>query len=163
MRTLLMTAALTLIPLSVAAESQADRFADLTERMTRTMWGMMANEAEKEGANGDPMRAAIEKFEWTPALATATDCMLDRYNTAIGSDAVDEMFDRMDGMITQMDGMTLTEFTDEISPEDLMPEGLTEDQTLEINEACGMTDAQLAMMSETGFTAAMMGAMAATQ
>lgn len=160
MRKLLLTSVLIAAPITALAESQADRLENLTIEMTRVMWGMLASEAEKEGGNGEPMRAAIAKFEWTEALDSATDCLIDRYNDAVGSDAVDGMFDRMEAVVADMEGLSLDEFTEAFDETDFLPDGLTEEDTLEINESCGMTDAQLEAMQATGFTAAMMSAMA---
>lgn len=155
-----LTAAFVAAPFAAVADSQTERLEDLTIEMTRVMWGMLAMEAEKEGGNGDPMRAAIAKFEWTDALDSATGCIVDRYNDAVGRRAVDDMFDRMETMIAEMDGLSLDEFTERFDETTFLPDGLTEDDTREINESCGMTDAQLDAMQATGFTAAMMGAMA---
>jgi len=61
-----------------------------------------------------------------------------------------------------MDGMSITQFSEDIDPTELMPTGMTEAQSIEINEACGMADAQLEMMEQTGFTAALIATMAQT-
>lgn len=163
MRKLILTTTFILSPFAALAESQGERLEQLSKDMTRIMWGMMAAEVEKEGGDGEPLRAAIAKFTWTDALDAATDCALERYIAEIGSAGVDEMLDRMDAMTTQMGSMTLTQWTDNLDPAELLPEGLTEDESLAISQDCGMLDAQSDMMQETGFTAAMMAGMAATQ
>ena len=162
MRHLLITTALALTPYAATAETQAERFETLTEDMTQVMWGMMATEAENAGGDGTAIRAAIGKFAWTDALDAATTCVLDRYTTQIGSDGIDDLFDRMDRMIGEMDGMSITQFSEDIDPTELMPAGMTEAQSIEINEACGMADAQLEMMEQTGFTAALIATMSQT-
>lgn len=144
------------LPAMAIAETQLERLETLSERMNTVMIDAMIRMAVKEGANPDPLRAAIPDGTWDDAYREAGACMLDRFKTATTSSEIDRMLDTMEVMIAQM---ATTDF-DEIGEEfDFLPEGITEDMSLQIDMECGMTDLMLQRMDDSGFTAAMMQSM----
>ena len=163
MRNLLITSALCLAPMAATADDQLDRFASVMVDMNVLMGEMMALEIEQGGGDGTPVRDALALLEWTPALQTAAACVQDKFADVAGPDTFSTMLDDIEAVIADSQGMTMTEFAESMDPMALIPQGMTQDESLAINEECGLPDAQLAAMSETGFTAAVMAAMSESQ
>lgn len=152
-----MTAALlSVLPAMAIAETQLERLEDLSERMNAAVFDAMIRMAENEGANPEPLRAAIPDGTWDDAYREAGACMLDRFNTVTTASEIDRMLDTMEVAIAQMATTNLDEIGDEF---DFLPEGVTEDMSMQINMDCGMTELMMQRMEDSGFTAAMMQSM----
>lgn len=152
-----MTAALlSVLPAMAIAETQLERLEDLSERMNAAVFDAMIRMAEKEGANPEPLRAAIPDGTWDDAYREAGACMLDRFSTVTTASEIDRMLDTMEVAIAQMATTNLDEIGDEF---DFLPEGVTEDMSMQINMECGMTELMMQRMEDSGFTAAMMQSM----
>jgi hypothetical protein len=152
-----MTAALlSVLPAMAIAETQLERLEDLSERMNAAVFDAMIRMAENEGANPEPLRAAIPDGTWDDAYREAGACMLDRFNTVTTASEIDRMLDTMEVAIAQMATTNLDEIGDEF---DFLPEGVTEDMSMQINMECGMTELMMQRMEDSGFTAAMMQSM----
>lgn len=152
-----MTAALvSVLPAMAIAETQLERLEDLSERMNAAVFDAMIRMAENEGANPEPLRAAIPDGTWDDAYREAGACMLDRFNTVTTASEIDRMLDTMEVAIAQMATTNLDEIGDEF---DFLPEGVTEDMSVQINMECGMTELMMQRMEDSGFTAAMMQSM----
>ena len=126
--------------------------------MNALMGEMMAKEVEQAGGDGDIIRAAIPMDAWNDVAREAATCILDRFDAEIGSDAIDDMMDRMDAVIEAAADMTMTEFTDSDDMANMLPEGMTEEMSTQITQECGMIEAQLDRMEASGFSAALMEA-----
>lgn len=152
-----MTAALvSVLPAMAIAETQLERLEDLSERMNAAVFDAMIRMAENEGANPEPLRAAIPDGTWDDAYREAGACMLDRFSTVTTASEIDRMLDTMEVAIAQMATTNLDEIGDEF---DFLPEGVTEDMSMQINMECGMTELMMQRMEDSGFTAAMMQSM----
>lgn len=146
-------------PLPALAQSQLDRLEVISEQMNLGMAQMMAREVAANGGDPAPVLAALPDTAWDAEFRAAGTCMLDRYNAAAGSDAVDTMLDEMEAMVP----LLATASIDSMSDMNPLPAGVTEDQSIEIANACGIVDLSMQRLEESGFTAAMMQAFASTQ
>ena len=155
MTRLALAAALALVPLSASAQSQLDRLESISERSNDMMLGAMVQMLADEGLDTSTL-PDIPPMEWTDAMRAAGDCMLAAYTAEIGSDGVDRMLGSMETALDDMEGLSLDEMTDVTA--DLLPEGVTEEMSLEITQSCGMIDAQMEWMRETGVMDALFGA-----
>ncbi|MEL6959434.1 MAG: hypothetical protein AAGL89_10830 [Pseudomonadota bacterium] len=156
----LVTAVCATLALTTAAhaETQLEQLERLSETSTDVMLGAMVDMAVSEGADRASLEAALVPFEWNDAMREAGGCMLDGYTNEIGSDGVETMLGAMEDFLTEVQGsdMDLEEMAE--AGMDIMPEGMTEDRSMEITQECGMTDLQLEWMAETGFMDAMFNA-----
>ena len=157
MKHLIIAALVASVPAAAFADSRLDRLEAISEEMTDAMYDAMIRMVEKEGGNPEPLRAAIPSLEWDDTFREAGACVLDKYISASSSSAVDDMLDRMEAFIPEMAEMDLDAFEDNT---DFLPEGVSEDFSISVNEECGMTDVMLDRMEESGFMAAMMQSMA---
>jgi len=149
---------LILLPSLAGAQSQLDRLEATSEATSVHMFTLMTNEMAANGVDPAPLQAVIPDMTWDDAMRAAGDCMLGEYTGILGSAGVDELLDNMDALSVELAAMaeagaTVSEMGD---PGDMMPEGLTQAESMRITQECGMVELQLQRMSESGFTAAMM-------
>lgn len=149
-------AALAIFPTIATAETQLERLEDISERMNTGMFEVMIRMAEKEGADPEPLRAAIPDGTWDDAYREAGACMLDRFNALTTTSEIDTMLDKMDAFVAQMATMDID---DEETQPDLLPDGVTEEMSMEINMECGVTEMMMQRMDDSGFSAALMQSM----
>ncbi|MEQ9259568.1 MAG: hypothetical protein RIG84_10745, partial [Roseovarius sp.] len=158
-RAALLTALVTL-PAAALADSQLERMEAISEEMNEVMMVMMVNEAAANGADPEPLRAAMPDLTWDDAMREAGSCMLDEYTSEIGSDGVDEMLAKMEEFSVEMgemgaNGATMSELGD---TSDMLPEGITMQRSAEITQDCGMMQLQMQRMEASGFMDAMIKA-----
>lgn len=160
MRKALLAIAFAILPAIGAAQSQLDRMETVSETMNEAMVVMMVKQMEANGANAEPLMAALPDLDWDDEMRAAGQCMLDKYRDRIGSDGVDEMLIAMETFAAEVEALQEAGATmDDMSePEGILPEGMTQDESVEITQSCGMMALQLKRMSESGFSAAMMDA-----
>jgi len=159
MKTYLIAGALAVLPNLSMADDLA-KFEELSNRMNALMGEMMAKEVDAAGGNGNIIRDAVPVDAWNDAARDAAECILDRYKAEIGPDGITDMMARMEGAFDAMEVMTMTEFTDSGAFDDMQPEGMTEEMSVQITQECGMMEVQLERMEASGFSAAMMEAYA---
>lgn len=156
-----LTTALLLIPATAFAETQLERFENLSEGMNQMMVEMMAFEIESLGGDATALRDVKSAMpEWDDEMRTAGGCILDQYRDAAGNAEVDALLDRLDAALPVMQQMGMTEFAESEMAETMLPVGMTLEDSARINQECGMMELQLRDMQETGFTEAMMAASA---
>lgn len=160
MQKLILPAAILVAFASAAtAETRLDRFEAISEASNNLMLAGLVDMAVSEGADRATLEAMLPSFEWDDAMREAGNCMMAAYDAEIGTEGVDEMMNRMETFIQDADGMSFDELS-ESSEMFTLPEGLSEDRSIEITDECGMLDLQLAWMGETGFMDALMSAAA---
>lgn len=146
--------ALLAAPLPAMAETQAEQFEALSERTNNLMLHMLVDAAVADGADRATLEAALPNFEWNDAMRESGTCMLEAYTAKIGSDGVDQLMVGMNQFLDETENMTIEEMA--AADPDYLPDGLTEQESLEITQTCGMLDAQLDWMADSGFMEAMM-------
>jgi hypothetical protein len=156
MKHLIFAALVASIPAVAFAETRLERLETISEDMTDAMYNAMIRMVEKQGGNPEPLRSAIPSSEWDDTFRTAGACVLDKYISASSGSAVDEMLDKMEAFIPKMAEMDLDALGDET---DFLPEGVSDDYSIAVNQDCGMADVMLDRMDESGFTAALMQSM----
>lgn len=131
--------------LPCAAQSTFERLEAVAVAMNEMTFGAMVESTPAlEGNMPSP--------EWSDDLRTAYTCMYDGYVAEVGDAAVADMVSAME---------TLLETT---TPQELLqggasvenPEGITDEQALEIVGGCGMMEAFMAHMTESGAMQIMM-------
>ncbi len=157
----LVTLGLFAIPTAVFADSQLDRLESVSERTNELMMVKMVEAMVAEtGADPAPVMALIPDMEWDDAFRVAGECMLDGYRAEIGKGGVDEMLDLMEDMLPKLEEQSLEEMGEEMN---VMPEGLTMEASIGIQQECGMMELAMERMSETGFMEAMFSAATGTE
>jgi len=161
MKHYLFAAVLIALPTLAGAQSQLERLEEVSEGMSTDMFALMVNEMAAGGVDPAPLREAIPDMTWDDAMREAGECMLEQYTALIGRSGVDEMLDQMDatrGDIAELaaSGGTASDMPD---TSDMLPEGLSMDDSLRITQDCGMLDIQMQRMAESGFSAAMVNAL----
>jgi hypothetical protein len=159
----IMTFATGLMMLPLAAWAQSgplERLEAVYETLNESMVLVMVNEMEAEGVDPAPIMEVLPDLSWDDAMRDAGRCMLDRYDALIGRDGIDTMLTDLEAYAADLkdagnEGLTARELAD---PENMLPEGVSQDQSMEITQACGMIELQMQRMSESGFTEAMMKA-----
>lgn len=152
-------AAAILLATPAIAESQLERFEVLAGELNTVMLDMMVNEIESQGGDGAALRALDGMFPpWSDEIRAAAGCILDAYVDETSADAVDTMLDDMTAMLPTLTTMTMTEATDNGTLNAMLPVGISEDRSLDINRECGMMELQVAASRESGFFEAMMEA-----
>jgi hypothetical protein len=148
------------IPSVSVAQSQLDRMETASEAMTKAMVVMMVREMEINGADAAPLMETLPDMVWDDDMRDAGRCMLGRYSDAVGASGVETMLTNMEAYVADIEALGDNSWTisDLPEPEDMMPEGLSEQQSMEITQSCGMMELQLQRMSESGFSDAMMNA-----
>lgn len=157
MKRLFTTLLLTTLPCAAVADTQLERLEVISEQMNDVMFEMMIREAVKEGANPEPLRAAVPDGSWDAPMRDAGRCLLDRYVEASSASAVNTMLDEMELAIPQMADMDMDAMGEDF---DFLPEGISEDQSIQINSDCGVAELMMERMDGSGFMQAMMEAMA---
>ena len=100
MKRLAISTALLLLPTTLFADSQFDRFEAISSDLNTAMIEAKANEIDSLGGEGDIMRNAdIKQLEWTGEIREAAQCILDTYVDEVGSSGVDTMLDAMEEMV----------------------------------------------------------------
>ena len=156
MKHIILQLTLICLPAMAFAESQIDRLASISQAMNTSMFEMMIREAEAEGADPEPLRATIPDGTWDENLRDAGQCMLDRMTDLSSASAVENMLDEMEAALPRLAEMDMESMGEEL---DFLPDGITDDMSIEINSECGMVDLMMERMEESGFMAAMMNAM----
>ena len=156
MKRILLAAALVIAPTVSLADSQLDRLEDISERMNDAMFEMMIREAVKEGANPTPLREAIPDAAWDDPMREAGQCMLDRFVGASSKSAVSDMLDKMDAAIPKMAELDIDTMAEEF---DFLPDGVSDELSIQINSECGVAELMMERMDASGFMRAMMEAM----
>lgn len=159
MKRFIVTAAILLVPNVTFAETQIERFESLAADVNSVMVGMMANEVEEQGGDGSALRNIDSMFgPWTPEIRAAAQCVLDSYEEEIGSDGIDAMLDSMEQTLPKMADLSMTAAEEMGLMDDMTPEGISEERTIEISQSCNMIALQMEAGSQTGFMEAMMEA-----
>ncbi|WP_296420062.1 hypothetical protein [Pseudooctadecabacter sp.] len=158
----LVLAALITLPTATLADDQLDRMEDVSEQANILMMTMMTAEVNMDpDTKAEIIATAQESMQWDDPMRAAGECMLDSYRDEVGDDGVDELLTNMEQMIVEMSAISSIDDMEEMP--NVMPEGLTEEKSMEITRACGMIDLQVAKMSESGFMDAMMAAAMAAE
>ena len=160
MKTILAAAAVLVLPGAVAAQSQLDRMETVSEKMNDAMMMMMVNEMAANGADPEPLIATMPELTWDAEMREAGACMLDAYQAEIGGDGVDTMLTRMEAFADEVARLSADDLSMEAIDEnlDILPEGMTEERSMEITQTCGMLELQMRRMDASGFMEAMMNA-----
>lgn len=144
-RALTLTATLCTFALPATAQSTFERLEAAAVAMNALMFeGMVAGTPALEGN--------MPTAEWSDGLRAAYSCMYDGFVEAAGEPAIAEMVTAME---VQLETAT---------PDDILagggavenPEGITDEQAAEIVGGCGMMEAFMAHMSDSGALEIMM-------
>ena len=155
MKRLITAALFTTLPATAFADTQLERLESISERMMAATLQAMVRMVEEQGGNPAPLREAMPDVSWNDEYRDAGECLLDRFTAASSSSAVTEMLDDMEAYLPQMAEMNL----DTLEDVNFLPDGMTEEQSMEINSECGITEVMMDRMENSGFMAAMMQSM----
>lgn len=154
-----------LLPITLIAATPAlaqdafERFEELSEASNNLMLNAMVESAVAQGAARDELAAALPVFEWNDAIREAGLCTYEALLAEVGDDGIDQMLNTLAEFIASVEGQSLEEIAN-ANAEMEMPDGLTEERSIEITQSCGMIAAQTAWMADTGFLDVMMSAAA---
>lgn len=141
------------------ADTPIERFEALADQMSVAMLEMMINDIERQGGDGSALRALDGMMPpWDDAMREAGACIMDSYEAEVGADEVSAMLDRMDAVVPTMPEMTMDEFVDGGTADQMLPAGISESRSIEINRECGMMQLQLESDAADAFMAAMIEA-----
>lgn len=160
MRKTVFAIALAMIPTAGFAQSQLDRMETVSETMTEALAVMMVRQMEANGADAAPLMDVLPDMAWDAEMREAGRCILDRYSEIVGDDGVESMLTKMEAFTAEFEALRERggSIDDMPEPDGMMPEGLTEQRSMEITQACGMMELQMRRMDESGFSDAMMNA-----
>lgn len=142
------------LPTGAFADARLERMEEISSKMMDVMIEGMATEMDKEGMQGDKLRALAPAFVWDAEMRAAASCMVDAYIAKSSPEAVDGMLDTLEDLLPALAADPLNAME---SVPSVMPAGMTEADGQKINEDCGMTALQMKQMQETGFVEIMMG------
>lgn len=162
MRTLLCTIALAASPVAALAQSQLERMEAASEVMGEAGIRMMIDEMVANGAERAPLEAAMPDMSWDDEMRAAGGCLLERYNELSDRESVDQMLTRIEALADTIDEAGFADLV-EMDEMGSLPDGISDDQAVEIMQTCGMMELQLRRMAESGFSDAMMAASQAGQ
>lgn len=144
-RTLTIAAAISLAGLPAAAQSNLERL----EAVSVTMNGML-NEALV--AEMPALEGNMPAPEWDDSLRAAYTCMYDGYVDRVGEAPVEAMIASMEASLDTLTADELLQGGAAVEN----PEGITDDQALEIVTGCGLMEAFMTRMAESGAMGIMM-------
>jgi len=144
-----------LFPLQGLAQLRLDRLETLSEEITAVVYARMVEELAATGADSAALAEAMPDPSWDDAFRDAGQCMLEAYDAEASAEAVDRMLSDMEDVLPRIAGASLEEMEELGS---FLPAGLTESDSLRINQQCGMMDLQRERMMQSGFMEAMMAA-----
>ena len=160
MKHLVLSTALVFVPMAASAQSQLERFEEMAGQMSAMMGQMMANEVDGHGGDGDIIRAAIPEQDWDSDMRAAAGCILEIYVDESSTSDVNKMLDTMEELIPTMAKLTIEQFSENMSADMMLPEGVTNERSFEISQECGMWDLQMKATDDTAFMDAMIAASA---
>ena len=137
------------------AQSRLDRLENLSEEVTAMVYVKMVEELAPDRAESEVIAAAMPDATWDDDFREAGRCILEAYETESGEDAVDQMLSDMEDALPRMADASMEDMEEMSS---FLPAGLTEDESLRINQECGMMELQRERMMQSGFMEAMMKA-----
>lgn len=157
MRNFLITTAVILTGTAAFAQSALERMEVVGESMAGVMFDAMISEVEASGADVTALRAAVPDMSWDEPMRGAAGCILEKYEAEIGPDGIEAMLLKMEETLPKLQGLNIEEM--DALQADLEPEGISMDQSLAINNECGMTDLMMARMMDSQFMTLLMEAM----
>ncbi len=144
------------------ASGQLDRMEELSEQLSKYMYEAMVESAATEGADVSNLKTMIPDTSWDGPMRNAAECVLDKYEDKIGQKGIDKMLEEIEDLVKQLkEGGGMQAF--EAASSDMQPEGISEEESIAINEECGMADEMQRQMMEDGFVTELMKLMAAGQ
>jgi len=148
------------VPLSAQADSQFERFEEISERGSEVTMELMVRQYASMGADAEAIRAAVPASEWDDEYREAARCQLDRYEASIGKSGIDEMLDRLEAMFEQLDNDSSTFDDMQALGEKSAIEGVSDQEQIAIMKDCGLMEINMRRMSESGFMEAVQAQMA---
>lgn len=139
------------LSLTAAADSQLERFEEISERGSEITMELMVRQYASMGADADAIRAAIPDGEWDDEYREAGQCVLDRYQNIIGKSGIDDMLDRMETMFDQVDQESATFESLEALGDMNTIEGISTEEQIAITTDCRLIEINMRRMSESGF------------
>ena len=124
---------------------------------------MMIDEMVANGADRAPLEAAMPDMSWNDEMRAAGGCLLERYNELSDRESVDQMLTQIEALADTIDDMRGLPTWSRWTKMGSLPDGISDDQAVEIMQTCGMMELQLRRMAESGFSDAMMAASQAGQ
>lgn len=144
------------LPVSAIAETQLERLERVSEQMNDAMYEAMIRMVERQGGDPAPLRDAMPASTWDEDFRAAGACMLDRFTDKSSPEAVTQMLDEMEAFLPEVATMDLENAEEDMN---FLPDGISEDYSIQVNSECGLSEIMMQRMQESGFSAAMMQAM----
>jgi len=151
------------ISLNAMADSQFERFEEISERGSEITTELMVRQYASMGADVDAIRAAIPDSEWDDEYREAAQCQFDRYESSIGKSGIDAMLERLETMFEQLDDESATFEDLEALGETNLIEGISQEEQISIMTDCGILELNMQRMSESGFMEAIQSQMSEMQ
>jgi len=139
------------LPFTAFADSQLERFEDISERANDVMMDVMVREYAAMGMDEKALRAAMPEGAWDDEYREAGQCMLDRYAALIGHSGVDDMLDQMDELFASIDPETATMESMSALGDMSAIAGVSTEQQAAITSECGFVELGMRRMRESGF------------
>jgi len=146
---------LAISPTQGSAQTRLDRLESLSEEFTAVVYEKMVEELAPDPTEREAIAAAMPDAAWDDDFREAGGCILEAYETASSAEAVDQMLSDMEDALPRLADASMQEM------EELgffLPAGLSENDSLRINQECGMMELQRQRMMQSGFMEAMMDA-----
>ncbi len=134
-----LAAALVTLPLAAAAQTQLERFEDLSEQMTALTYQGLAEQYPV-------LQGILPETDWGRPERRAGRCAIRDYEEAVGEDGVEAMLNELEAAIATAAPADILNGT--FNPG--VPEGLTAAQVQQINTECGLLELQMERLAESG-------------
>lgn len=134
-----LVAALIALPAAATAQSQLERFEDLSERMTTLTYQGLASQYPV-------LQGILPDADWGRPERRAGRCALRDYERAVGEDGVEAMLSELENAIELAQPTDLLDGTFSVD----VPEGLTQAQVQQINTECGLLELQMQRLADSG-------------
>ena len=130
------------------ADEQLERMESISEEMTTLMFNAMVDSAKSEGADTSVLETLIPDASWDEPMRDAGKCMLEKYKQKIDADGVDKMLDELEAIIPTLrtGGMEAME-----KMANIQPSGISDEESMAINQECGMIELQQEKMMANEF------------
>ncbi|MEM0912573.1 MAG: hypothetical protein AAGJ37_16485 [Pseudomonadota bacterium] len=139
------------------ADSQLERMEVLSEELSQLMYDAMIDEVAAEGVDVSNLKKLVPDVGWDGPMRDAAKCVLGKYEDKIGSKGIDEMLDKLEGILPELrkgGGMQALE-----AMPDIQPKGISDEEAIALNQECGMVDQMQKNMMADGFMTELMKAM----
>ncbi len=129
---------LSTMSLTAVANDQTERMAEVSEKMSAIMYQVMIKEAAANGADVTVLKTKVPDTSWNQEMRDSGACVLDKYEQKIGADGVADMLNRLEQAVADLSEASSMESLSEMGS--VQPEGISDQEAIDINSTCGLTE-----------------------